>query len=229
MLPFGKVCKLKIDYVMIISVKLSSWKTIPAVLFTFFLMIYIVFELFGVLTLSDIQHLLQSAEPFVEIIIIGLLALDLIIPVPSSVIMTFSGSMYGFLAGAILGTIGSLTGSIIGFFVFRTKGQKITRFFLNEKEEEIMNESFNNWGEGIIILSRMIPLLTETMSCFAGLTKISFKRFLLFITIGTVPVALYYSYFGSRLKTVSDWPIPLAIGIIIPGIIWIILGYKSKK
>jgi len=207
----------------------NYWKLIPIIIFTVFLIIYIIFELTGILTLSQVKEILQQSQPYTALIIIGLLIIDLILPIPSSVVMTFSGSIYEFMGGAILGTIGSITGSTIGFIIFRKKGFKIIKKFINQNEQKSMNKWFNSYGEGIIILSRMVPMLAETMSCFAGLTKISFKRFLLFITIGTIPVSLYYSYFGSQLKTVSEWPIPLAAGVIIPGVIWIILKNKMKK
>jgi uncharacterized membrane protein YdjX (TVP38/TMEM64 family) len=75
----------------------------------------------------------------------------------------------------------------------------------------------------------MVPMLTETMSCFAGLTGISFLRFLSIIIIGTIPVTVYYSYFGSQLHRVSEWSFPLAVGVIIPGILWIFLHKKVKN
>lgn len=206
--------------------KQKYWKLIPILIFTFFLLIYVILELSGLLTVEDVKEILNQSGSYSGLIIIGLLTSDLVLPIPSSVVMTFSGLFYGFLAGALISTIGSLTGSITGFIIFRKKGQSFTKKLIDMDEQKSMNNWFNSYGEGILIISRMIPMLAETMACFAGLTKISFKRFLLFIAVGTIPISLYYSYFGSHLKTVSEWSLPLAIGIIIPGIIWIILKKK---
>jgi uncharacterized membrane protein YdjX (TVP38/TMEM64 family) len=214
---------------MFVKAKGMYWKLIPVVLFTLFLLIYIVFELTGVITVSDIERVLRSFEPFSMVLIMVLLISDLLIPIPSSVVMTFSGRMYGFINGGLIALLGSLTASIIGFLIFRKTSTYISKYILSERDQQSMNESFSKWGEGVLILSRMIPLLTETMSCYAGLTSISLKRFLLVITLGTVPVVFYYSYFGSQLETVSQWPLPLAIGLIIPGIVWIILRNTLKK
>jgi len=121
----------------------NYWKLIPIIIFTVFLIIYIIFELTGILTLSQVKEILQQSQPYTALIIIGLLIIDLILPIPSSVVMTFSGSIYEFMGGAILGTIGSITGSTIGFIIFRKKGFKIIKKFINQNEQKSMNKWFN--------------------------------------------------------------------------------------
>lgn len=162
-------------------------------------------------------------------IIILLLVGDLLMSVPSSILMTLAGSVYGTVIGTVVGSVGSLLSSIIGFVVCRRFGGSITRRLISEKEIETMNKWFRRWGEGILILSRMLSMLPETMSCFAGLTRISFLRFRVLITIGTVPMAFFYSYFGSRSQTLADWSIPLILGVVVPGILWILLHLKMTQ
>ncbi|WP_292486629.1 TVP38/TMEM64 family protein [Methanohalobium sp.] len=206
-----------------------NWRYIPLILFTVFLMIFIIFELSGLLTLEDAKNWVLSFDSLAGLVIILMLIIDLVIPVPSSVLMTLAGSLYGFFWGVLIGTLGSLLASITGFCLTRYIRKRKALTFIDESEQKSMNKWFTQWGEGILILSRMVPMLTETMSCFAGLTGISFLRFLVIIIIGTIPVTVYYSYFGSHLHSVSEWSFPLAAGVIIPGILWIFLHKKIKN
>jgi 3-dehydroquinate synthase len=206
-----------------------NWRFLPLILFTVFLMIFIIFELSGLLTLEDAKDWVISFDSLAGLVIILMLIIDLVIPVPSSVLMTLAGSLYGFFWGVLIGTLGSLLASITGFCLTRYIGKRKALTFIDESEQKSMNKWFTQWGEGILILSRMVPMLTETMSCFAGLTGISFSRFLSIIIIGTIPVTVYYSYFGSHLHSVSEWSFPLAVGVIIPGILWIFLHKKVKN
>lgn len=193
-----------------------------------FLLLYFIFEWSGVLTLQKTKEYVQSSGPFAGLLITLLLVSDLITPVPSSVLMTLAGSLYGTLWGTVIGS-GSLLSSIMGFFVTRRFGKHKALKLIDQKEIHSMNKWFHRWGEGILILSRMIPMLTETMSCFAGFTRISFKRFLLLISVGTVPVAIFYSYFGNKAQSVSEWSLPLTAGVAVPGIIWILLHLKMRS
>ncbi len=196
-------------------------------LFVFFLLLYMVFEWSGVLTLQNTKDYIQSSGPLAGVIIALLLVSDLITPVPSSVLMTLAGSIYGILWGTIIGSSGSLLSSVIGFFITRKLGKHRLRL-IDSAEVDSMDRWFLRWGEGILILSRMVPMLTETMSCFAGLTRIPVRRFLLLILIGTIPITIFYSYFGSRAQSVSEWSLPLTIGVMIPGILWILLHFKMR-
>ncbi len=203
-----------------------NWKYIPSLLFIIFLVSFLIFELTGILTLETAKTIVMGSGPLAGLMIIFLLTIDLILPVPSSVLMIMAGSFYGTIVGAVIGTIGSLTASVIGFFIAR----KISpRILLSKKQTQAMNNWFSRWGEGILIISRMIPIVTETMATFAGLTKISFRRFLILASVGTIPTAFYYSYFGSISKSVSEWSLPLIAGITIPGLLWIILHLKANR
>ncbi len=206
-----------------------SWKKIPLFLFIFFLMMFILFEYSGLLTLEESKELISSSGIYAAPVIISLLIVDIILPIPSSVVMIFSGNIYGLYIGSLINLIGSLAAASIAFFIFRSFNDKVTYRLLDKKERASMNRWYLNWGEFLLIISRMLPMLTETISCFAGLTKISFKRFFFVVLIGTVPVALYYAYFGSRYNTFIEFTIPLAAGIIVPGVFWLIIQQRLNK
>jgi len=205
----------------------AGWRALPLAIFLIFLFLFAIFEFGGLISLESTREQVLSAGPLAGVVILVLLASDLIAPLPSSVLMTLAGSLYGTLGGALVSLTGSLAASLLGFYISRTQKERVKRI-ISREEERSMEMWFRRWGEGVLILSRMVPIVTETMSTFAGLTRISFPRFLALILIGTLPVSLYYSYFGSRAQSVSEWSLPLVAGVSVPGMVWIMLHFRMK-
>jgi uncharacterized membrane protein YdjX (TVP38/TMEM64 family) len=207
--------------------KALNWKHIPVILASIFFFLFIIFELSGLMTLEKITSLVMGSGSFAAVIIIFFLVIDLVLPMPSTVLMTFSGAFYGIFIGALINITGSLLASLAGFAVTRKLGK--TRLFLDKTEKRSMDEWFIKWGEGMLILSKMIPVMSETMACFAGLTGISWRKFVILSLLGIIPVSVYYAYFGSTSQSFSEWLLPLFFGIAIPIIIWSMLKGSRKN
>lgn len=192
-----------------IDKKALNWKHIPVILASIFL-----------------SSLVMGSGSFAAAMIIFFLIIDLILPMPSTVLMTFSGAFYGIFTGALINITGYLLASLEGFAISRKLGK--TRLLLDKTEKESMDKWFLKWGEGILILSKMIPVMSETMACFAGLTRISGRKFIILSLLGIIPVSVYYAYIGSISQNFSQWLLPLFFGIAIPITFWSILK-RSKK
>ncbi len=199
-----------------------SWKWIPLAFLILFLLMFLVFEMTGIFTINTAEKWIKEAGPLAGFVIVLLLVSDLVTPVPSSILMTFSGSLYGIWGGTFFSTVGSVGASVIGFLLGRFGKEGVSKIITRD-DLRSMDGWFYRWGEGILILSRMIPMVTETMSCFAGITDISFRRFLLLILVGTVPMTFFYAYVGHMSESVSQWALPLILGIVVPGIAWIMM------
>jgi uncharacterized membrane protein YdjX (TVP38/TMEM64 family) len=206
--------------------KALNWKHIPVILASIFLFLFIVFEVSGLITLEKITSLVMESGSFAAAMIIFFLIIDLILPMPFTVLMTFSGAFYGIFTGTLINITGSFLASLAGFAVARKLGK--TRLFIDKTEKRSMDEWFIKWGEGILILSKMIPIMSGTMACFAGLIRISGRKFVILSLLGIIPVSVYYAHFGSTSQNFSEWMAPLFFGIAVPITIWSILK-RSKK
>ena len=193
-----------------------------------FLILYVIFEFSGVITLENVREAVLYFGTMAGGVIILLLASDIVTPVPSSVLMVLAGSLYGFIPGALIGFAGSVSASVAGFVLARTQKSKILQV-IKKGDDKAMNRWFVRWGEGILILSRPVPMVAEAMSVFAGSTDISFKRFFSLISVGTAPMVIFYSYSGSIFQNVHEWSLPLVLGVGIPGALWLLLHLKMKR
>lgn len=153
--------------------------------------------------------------------IAGLLAIDLLLPVPSSIVMVLAGRLLGVVLGTLSSFTGAMLAALIGFGACRWQGERALRRLVDAQQAQAISQWFERYGVYAIILSRPIPMLTEILSCLAGLSHMSVRRFLLASILGTLPLCLLYGYAGSRGGHSSWLAIWLALGI--PSLGWLIM------
>ncbi len=145
----------------------------------------------------------------------GLLAADLILPVPSSLALTAGGSALGWAWGAAVATLGMLTGSAVGYGLCHRFGRRAYVRLIREGESNRVQRFFHRYGAWAIVLGRPIPMLPEVLCCLAGMIRYPARRFFLLTLTGIIPFALFLSWAGDR-GTRGQEPIWLALSVIIP-------------
>lgn len=137
------------------------------------------------------------------------------IPIPSEVIMPFSGylSYVGELSLPLVvasGTIGNLIGSLIayyiGFFGGRAFIEKYGRYvFLGGGDLERAEEWFRKYGDITVLLSRVTPALRTVISLPAGVGRMDLRKFAVYTFLGSIPWNILLTYFGFTLG--GSWAI----------------------
>jgi len=155
-------------------------------------------------------------------IIAGLLAVDLVLPIPSSVIMAISGMLLGVWTGGIASFLGAMLSACAGFLLCRWGGHTAFRRLIGQQDTHRIDRWFDRYGVYAIIISRPIPMLTEILSCLAGLAGLSFRSFLLASILGTLPICFIYSYVGSFGDITNPWP-AIWIALLIPALGWVVV------
>lgn len=161
-------------------------------------------------------------------VIVALLVVDLLFPVPSSVVMALSGMLLGPVLGGLVSSLGAMAAACLGFWACRLGGKRAYRRLVSEEELGRTSEWFRRYGVIAIVISRPIPMLTEILSCLAGLTELPFRTFLLAALLGTVPICFVYSVVGSLGDMSDPWPV-VWISIFVPAVGWLIARRIKKK
>lgn len=207
--------------------KLYSFKILKLFLgvFIFFFITYLFFEVvFGLSDKMELQVKNISAGFVPALFIIALLIADILIPVPSSIVMIISGMLFGGFLGGLIALTGSLAGSLINFQMSRILGQTKIKRWLGEKEYNTLSKVMQKYGAYIVIFTRMVPLATESVSAIAGISNMKFARFILMNIVGFLPIVFFYSYSGAIYKEEpSSIFIVLVIGFLVPVLIWYLL------
>lgn len=147
-----------------------------------------------------------------------LLAVDLVLPLPSSALMMLSGSLFGTTLGTAISFVGSTLSATLGFAVCRRIGVPAFTRVCGEAETSRLSASLARLSPWLVLLTRAAPMLAELAACLAGLAAWSLWRFLGCVALGTAPVAWIYAAAGANARDASG--VALAVGIGLP-----ILGF----
>jgi uncharacterized membrane protein YdjX (TVP38/TMEM64 family) len=165
------------------------------------------------LTWSEVLTRLVAPSPGSALIIFGLLTVDLLVPVPSSVVMILSGAIFGVVPGGCLSLVGSFAGNYLGFELARRYGRRAANRFVGAVQLDRLQQTFSGHGALAVVVSRPLPIMMETLSVVAGLSGMRRSTFVGASVAGTTPVAFVYAYAGSRAITE---------GTIVPAIVILI-------
>lgn len=125
-----------------------------------------------------------------------LLALDVVLPVPSSVVMLANGALFGVVGGTALSLVGSMAGVALAFYIGRRGGPVLARITTPE-EMATAERMFKRWGTAAVILSRPLPIVAETIALFAGASSMDGRRVLVAAAAGLIPTCLAYAAAGA--------------------------------
>jgi membrane protein DedA with SNARE-associated domain len=131
------------------------------------------------------------------------------IPLPSEIIMPFSGylvstgqfSMMGVtLAGAIGNVLGSLVAYYVGVWGGRPFVERYGRYFLvSQHDMELADRWFAKHGEAAVLIGRLLPVVRTFISLPAGIARMDVKKFMLYSFVGALPFCYALAYVGLKM------------------------------
>jgi membrane protein DedA with SNARE-associated domain len=165
------------------------------------------------------SQILESIAAFVQSLILQLgypgVALVMFLenvfpPIPSEVVMPFAGFLVGrgelsFLGIWVAGTLGSVLGAVVLYYVGMWFGDAVIRGFLRRYGKWIMTSEadydralniFEKYGNAVVFFGRLIPLVRSIISLPAGANHMPLPRFLLFTTLGAAIWSGVLAYAG---------------------------------
>lgn len=169
-------------------------------------------------TLQGAVGWLESAGPWAWAAGIGLLASDLVLPVPGTVVMSALGYVYGVLLGGLAAAAGAMVAGLCGYGVGRLIGEKAARKLLGDLDFEKGKLLFARGGGWMVALSRALPILPEALSCTAGLVRMPFGRFVISLACGSLPVGFLFAWIGAAGREAPGWA--LAFSLLVPAALW---------
>jgi uncharacterized membrane protein YdjX (TVP38/TMEM64 family) len=149
--------------------------------------------------------------------VLSLLALDVFLPVPSSIVSTAAGVFLGFLAGTAVIWAGMMAGSVLGYAV-GARGSGAARRLVGADGISRAGGLFGRYGDATIVLCRPVPVLAEASVVFAGLVKAPFGRFAQLTAISNLGIALGYAAFGAYSLRLDSFLLAFLGALLLPGI-----------
>jgi len=168
------------------------------------------------------------------------------IPIPSEIIMPFSGFLVSegkmsFIAVVLAGSFGNLIGSIITYYLGLKIGRSIIikygKYILFNENHLIHTEKlFERFGDKISFGGRLLPGVRTYVSFPIGIAKANLIKFLIYTFIGSLIWNIVITYVGVRLgkswENIHNYSIYLdivAVIVIIVFIIWFVNKLKKMR
>lgn len=159
------------------------------------------------------QAWVTNAGALGAVTVVTLLAVDVFLPVPSSLVMVMSGAAFGVVWGSLLAFVGSVGGEWLGFELTRRYGRRISRTIIGDAEVERLERVFARHGAAVVVVTRALPVVMETMSVVAGLSNMRRGTFLAASALGTAPIVVVYAYAGKMSRDAGSL-VPAAVIIL---------------
>jgi membrane protein DedA with SNARE-associated domain len=131
------------------------------------------------------------------------------IPLPSEVIMPFSGYLvftgrFKLLWVAVAGALGCNLGSAVAYYVGALGGrplaEKYGRFVLvSRRDLDRADHWFARYGNATVFFARLLPVIRTFIALPAGVARMNFWQFNLYTFAGSLPWCLMLAYAGLRL------------------------------
>jgi uncharacterized membrane protein YdjX (TVP38/TMEM64 family) len=154
---------------------------------------------------------------------VGLLLADVIIPVPSSLIMTTQGALFGVVGGTVLGMVGGVGATLVGFAMGR-RGAGVIQRFVGVGEEAESSRLLARHGALAILVTRPLPVLAEATAIVAGATSMTWSQVTRGALVGSLPAAALYSVAGAYASSVASglmvFPVVVALAAVFWGVNW---------
>jgi uncharacterized membrane protein YdjX (TVP38/TMEM64 family) len=201
---------------------------VAGIIAAFVLISFIIVEALGIPLLVDPTDQFEGGGIAAAMLGVGLLFVDVFIPVPSSIVMTAQGALFGFLGGTVLGLIGSVGATLIGFAVGRRSSGLINRY--TGVDEQAQSASLlTRYGPLAIIVTRPLPILAETTAIMAGATSMTGRQVLTGALIGCLPAAALYSAAGSFASSVATGLLVIPLVLLLAGMFWVGGWYVERR
>ncbi len=133
---------------------------------------------------------------------VGVLAADILLPVPSSVVATLGGSVLGVAAGTACAWLGMTLGAAAGWAVGRLAGGRALAG-IAAADRAALDRQERRLGPTFIVLTRPLPLVAEAAAILCGAAGVPGRNFLAWAAAGNLAVAFAWSLAGS-LGTRAD-------------------------
>lgn len=177
---------------------------------------------------NDAVRTLQDYGSWAWAVGIALIWADLVLPIPQTAVIAALGIVYGTVLGGVLGSLGLITGGLLGYGLMLTSARRFARRFVGPRSLDKMERLFDRGGAWAIVLSRSLPYsVPEAMVFLAGLAGMPLGKFAAALTLGSVPTAFVFAAIGAGW---ADEPIvALAVSYVLPILLLPVALYLIRR
>ena len=169
------------------------------------------------------------------------------IPMPSEVIMPFSGFLVfdgkmTLLLITLAGTLGNLVGSLLAYWIGYKGGRPLIEKYgkyilISSRDLDLADNWFKKYGDFTVFFGRILPVIRTYISFPAGIAKMDIKKFAFYTTLGALPWTLLFGWLGIKMganwslirEKLHNFDLLIALLVILVIILYIYRHIKHSK
>jgi uncharacterized membrane protein YdjX (TVP38/TMEM64 family) len=158
-----------------------------------------------------------AADPWTAAFVLGgLLAVDIVVPVPSSLVSTVCGVVLGFWGGFLASFAGMTVSALAGYGIGRWASGRALRW-VGAAEAAALQRLRARFGVGFLVAMRPVPVLAEASTVFAGLARQRFAPAFAALLVGNVGVSAVYAAVGAWGGGQGEFLMAFGMAILLTG------------
>jgi uncharacterized membrane protein YdjX (TVP38/TMEM64 family) len=193
-----------------------------------FLLLFLAIEALGVPLLDDPTPWLAQGGLLAALLGVGLLLVDVVLPVPSNVVMVAHGALFGVALGTLLSLVGSLGAALIAFAIGR-RGERLIGRLVSPAERTQADRLLDQWGTLAIVVTRPVPLIAETVAVLAGASSLGWRRMTVAALAGSLPTCLLYAWVGATSATLEAGALAFALVLLLAAAIGLTGRWRVQR
>ncbi len=168
------------------------------------------------------------------------------IPMPSEVIMPFSGFLVArgelnFWLVVILGAFGNLVGSWLAYFIGARGGRPLIEkygkyFLISHHDLDLADRWFAKFGDWMVFIGRLLPVVRTYISFPAGIAKMNFKKFSIYTFAGALQWSLLFAWLGVKMgdnwelirEKLHDFDMAMLV-LVIVAVVWYVWRHLKRR
>jgi uncharacterized membrane protein YdjX (TVP38/TMEM64 family) len=175
---------------------------------------------------NEMVLMLQHHGRWAWAMAVVLICADVILPIPQTAVIAALGLIYGTVLGGLVGSLALIAGGLLGYGLMFTSARRLAQRFAGRGLRR-MEGVFDRGGVWAIVLTRSLPYSTAEAAVFlAGLAGMPMRKFMLALTVGSVPTAFAFAAVGAGW---ADRPVlALAVSYFLPVVLLPIALYLIR-
>lgn len=204
------------------AIAVLRWGLFAVLLLAFILVPFVLLEGPMNAMVQETLHSNASVALITAAVIVFLLA-DIVLPIPSSFVLTTTGYLLGFGLGTAICFIGLSCASLAGYVIGRYFGGPVAQRVVGAAQLERFADLTARHGDALLVAFRAMPVMAEATTILAGMARMPLPRFALVVSIGNAVVAAVYAWIGAVSAGQSSFLIASVASMLLPAIIVLVM------
>lgn len=168
-----------------------------------------------------LQTLSQNSPAVASLVIFGL-SVDILLPIPSSVLAVWGAVSLGPAGGIATIWLGLCLACICGYSLGAISNTwLLKKLFIRTQDMLDARRLSARYGSWALVLLRAVPVLAEASVITAGLMRMPFRHFMLVTSLSNAGIALIYTLIGGYARDQASFLAALIASIAVPAIAWV--------